>query len=150
MSKKALLAGVLPFLSNPVVLAAAGIGAVGWVVYDIFSDKGEEATKSDNGSKTAPYGEEPSPEPIEYWSSTVPETAEHTQVTVEAMVEETAKPTVKEPFSLLSVSGDDTVQEEQESISEEYQKKEMIRKAMSELGKRSAAARAKKKTKSSI
>ena len=50
----------------------------------------------------------------------------------------------------MIVNGDEAVQEEEETVSEEDQKKEMIRLAMSELGKRSAAARANKKTTSLI
>ena len=50
-----------------------------------------------------------------------------------------------EPFSLITVKGGDAVQEEKETLSDEDQKKKMIRKAMSKLGKRSATARVKKK-----
>lgn len=145
MSKKALLGVVLPFISNPVVLAAVGIGAVGYTVYELFSNK-EEA--QDNGSEAVldgsiPFGE-PLNKPLDGEGLTAHSTVNEPLETVEATVDETVNPSVEEPH-ISSFWGDLSDEPQQDKPdSEEAYKKEMIRQAMSELGKRSAAARKKR------
>jgi len=123
MSKKALLAAVLPFITNPVVLAVVGIGAIGLII------SGDEEEKA-NGAETVPDGSEPYDEPLNAKISTVPDAVYPDWGTVERTVEETVQTAV------LTTN---------EPKTDEELKKEMIRQTMSELGKRSAAARAKKK-----
>jgi len=142
MSKKALLAGILPFISNPVVLAVLGVSAIGLTVYEMLSDKEEE---QENGSEAVSDGSSPFIEPLEHEEVTVPATVVEPLETVEATVEETVHPAVEEPYAINKFDSGNTVSQQGETISEEDLKKEVIRQAMSELGKRSAAARAKKK-----
>jgi len=142
MSKKALLGVVLPFISNPVVLAAVGIGAVGYTVYDLLSNKNEE---QDNGSDAVTDGSEPFDEPLDAEASTATETIYLDWGTVEATAEETDKSSVEESYISRAFGSLDDAPQQDNAVSDEAFKKEMIRQAMSELGKRSAAARAKKK-----
>jgi hypothetical protein len=143
MIKKVLLGGLLPFISNPVVLAVVGIGAVGLTVYEMLSDKEKE---QGNGSKTVPDGSAPSVEPLNGDDSTVAATVNEPFGAVEGTVERTANSTVEEPSTIKFFENGNTTSQQEKTISEEDLKKEVIRQAMSELGKRSAAARARKKT----
>jgi len=134
MSKKALLAVALPFITNPVVLTAVCIGAIGLILFD----KEEEEA---NGAETVPDGSEPYDEPLNDEVSTVPNTVYTDWGTVGATVEQTVHPAVEEP----SFTAPEATSTTNETITDEELKKEMIRQTMSELGKRSAAARARKK-----
>jgi len=141
MSKKALLGGLLPLLTNPGTMIIAGAGILGWTVYEILSGKGEK----NNGSDTVPDGSEPCHEPLGNDELAVEGTVIEQFETPEWAVEKTVTSSVKEPhFTTVS----DDINEgpfKSDVISKEDAKKEMIRQAMSELGKRSAVARAKKK-----
>lgn len=146
MSKKALLGVVLPFISNPVVLAAVGIGAVSYTVYELLSNKKEE---QDNGSEAVADGsvpfDEPLNKPLDGEGVTVPDTVNEPFDTARPTVDETVNPAVEEQH-VSSFWGDlNDEPQHDKADSEEASKKEMIRQAMSELGKRSAAARAKKR-----
>ena len=144
MSKKALLGVVLPFISNPVVLAAVGISAVGYTVYELFSRKEEEA--QGNGTKAVPDGSEPLDEPLNGEDVMVPDTVKEPLNTARATVDELINPAVKEPYVSTFFGDLNNDPQQNEVVSEDASKKEMIRQAMSELGKRSAIARAKKKS----
>lgn len=137
---KTVLGGLLPFITNPATLAIIGIGAVGLTVYDILTDQ-----KDDKGDGSEPQnnGYEPLIEPLDDGlaavAGTVPKPLKTDRSTAPATVHSTGKgsfPTV----------GIDRQEEEVETATPEAEKKELIRQAMSELGKRSAAARAKKKS----
>lgn len=135
MSKKALLGAVLPFISNPVVLAAVGIGAVGYTIYELLSKE------QDNGSETVPDGANPLNEPLNVEFSTVDHTVRQPHKTARVTVDALLNPTVKETYASTVFSDLTNRPQEDEAFSEDASKKEMIRQAMSELGKRSAAAR---------
>jgi len=138
MSKKTLLAGLLPFISNPVVLAVVGIGAVGLMLF------GKE-DEQDNGSEAVPDGSTPCLEPLDSEYLAVPSTVIEPSETVEGTVAKTVNSSVEEPYVTRFFDDINIEPKQDETISEEDLKKEVIRQAMSELGKRSAAARAKKK-----
>ncbi len=143
---KALFGGLLPFITNPVTLAIIGIGAVGITVYGMLSDDKEDKDEEDNQSDTVPDGYEPSQEPLKQAYSAVPYTVDEPSETVEATVIETVETTAEEPFIPDGYGESHDVTFKPDTLSEEAAKKEMIRLAMSELGKRSAAARAQKKS----
>ena len=138
MRQKTLLAGLLPFISNPVVLAVVGIGAVGMM---LFSKENEQ----NNDSEAVPDGSTPLLEPLENEFLAVPSTVTEPLETVEVTVEDTVNSTVEELHSTRVFDDFNTEPQQDETITEEDIKKELIRQAMSELGKRSAAARAKKR-----
>jgi len=167
---KTIIGTLLPFASNPVVLTVLGVGAVAWAIASIFDNDTEGES---NGSNTVQSRSEPSKQPSKRNRSTAQSTVRKPLETVQATVHEpfeTAGTSVAatgiEPLTPTLpmkdeietaplVTDDETIASvtDQTSISErvlldaEAAKKEMIRKAMSELGKRSAAARAKKSTK---
>ena len=117
MSKKLLLGAALPFLSNPVILAVVGVGAAGYVLYDIFCEKKDTEDNPDQ-----PYVNKRLDQPLN-------------------TVQTTVNQTVHEPWNDPLATVEDTV-----SLTDEAAiKKEIIRQAMSELGKRSAAKRRLKK-----
>ncbi len=145
MSKKTILAGLLPFLSNPTTLAVVAIGAVGFTVYDILF--GEKAGQ-DNGSKTLPNGSTPLIEPLDNPELTVDATVIEPFETIETTVGRTVHSTAQEPICGTFDEGIKGTSPAENSDTEEVLKMEMIRQAMSELGKRSAAARAKRKVSS--
>lgn len=144
MSKKALLGAVLPFISSPVVLVPVGIGAAGWAVYEMFSDKDEDKDQN-NGSEAVEDGSEPYYEPYDEEESIVESTVIEPYETVEGTVTETVHSSVEDPYVMGVVDDSNDEPEQDETVNDEDHKKEMIRLAMSELGKRSAAARANKK-----
>ena len=137
MSKK-VLAVALTCISNPFVLAAVGIGAIGMMLFNKEEDQ-------NNSSEAVSDGSEPFLEPLNAEVLTVPATVIEPFETAETTVEETVDLTVEEPFEFEKFDDGDTPSQQDEAISEEDLKKEVIRQAMSELGKRSAAARAKKR-----
>jgi hypothetical protein len=134
MSKNVLLGGLLPFISTPVALAVA----VGLVIYNMLPDEEDE---QNNGSEAVPDGPAPSDDPMNINLLTVAEPQE----TVEAAVAETVGSTVQVSNSIRPTDESNAASHRDETISEEELKKEMIRQTMSELGKRSAAARAKRR-----
>lgn len=139
---KTILSSLLPFMTNPATIALVGAGAVALTVYSMFSDD-EEA--QDNGTKTVPNGAKRLPAPLPRRNPTAPTTVRKPLEAVEATVSKTAEPTVREPLPVTV--GEASPHEPEQGIrpNSEDENKEMIRQAMSELGKRSAAARARKK-----
>jgi hypothetical protein len=128
MSKKLLLGAVIPFLSNPIVLAVAGVGAAGYLLYDLFTEK--EDTK--DNPELSPIEDERLNEP---------------QNTVQTTVNQTVQEPWNDPFptvgSTVTSTDGETVIKPDNTVDAEAAKKELIRQAMSELGKRSAAKRRK-------
>ena len=143
MNKNASLGGLLAFISNPAFLAVVGIGAAVLTIMEMFS---EEEDDQDNGSEAVPNGSTPLPEPPKGVVLTVPATVTEPFETVEITVEPAVYSSVEDRYvtEVFEDSTDDLQQGE--VVHGEAAKKEMIRQAMSELGKRSAAARAKKKS----
>ena len=129
MNPRLLLGGLIPFITSPVGLAVVGVGALGYTLYSIFTEK--EVEEQENGEETVQNGSEPYEEPYYDDYLTVEETVEQPWEAVEGTLEDTVNPTFEEPEPILS---------------DEELKKEMIRQTMSELGKRSVAARRKRKT----
>lgn len=105
-----------PLLTNPItIIAMAGIGGGVLISKLLFGDDKPSASGS---------------EPLK----TVPEPLDEPYVEPLQTVEETVQPTVNEPF-------EDEPEEVEIEPSEEDIKREMLRQTMSELGKRSGAAR---------
>ena len=135
---KTILGGLLPLLANPVALAVVGVGAVALTIYSMLPD---DDVDKDNGSNTVPNGCEPLPERLDYAPSTVPVTVGEPLETVAPTVSSTDEEALEK--NITNVGGQP--KDPGEAVSPEISKKELIRQAMSELGKRSAAARANKK-----
>jgi len=109
---------LLPAILNPAVAAALGIGIVAVGLYRLLPDDDEDATVEDvpsHGSKAA-----------------LPAVRQPVPTVGINEAQQVAVPS-NEPLQTVPVATDEADQSE------------MIRKAMSELGKRSAAARARKK-----
>lgn len=136
---KTVLGGLLPFITNPATLAVIGIGAVGLTVYEILTDKKED---EGNGSEPQSNGSEPLTGPFADGSAAVAGTVPERLKPADPTAHSTAHSTDEMPFT---VEDGDCRSEDAEIIPPESAKKEMIRQAMSELGKRSAAARLAKK-----
>lgn len=141
---KALFGGLLPFITNPATLAIIGIGAVGITVYGMLSDEKEDKDEEDSQSDNVPNGSEPCQQPLNRTYLAVPATVNEQLETVEATVIETVETKAEEPFIPDGYGGDHDSSDELDASSEEATKKEVIRQAMSELGKRSGEARRKK------
>jgi hypothetical protein len=141
MSKKALLGGLLPLLTNPGTMMIAGAGIIGITVYGILTDE----DKNKNCPETVVDGSELALEPFEHEDLVVDTTDIEPSRTVDWMEEETVHSPVVKPSNLNIPDDSNRKSDLDETNDEEDQKKELIRLAMSELGKRSAAARAKKK-----
>lgn len=133
---KTILGGVLPFAANPIVLAVIGAGAAAWAVSTLFNDN-EEQSEEDNQPGTVPDGYEPLSEPLNQTYSTVPAIVSEQLETVQA----TAETTAANPFVTDGNEDSLDISDDLEQRKEEVVKKELIRQAMSELGKRSAIAR---------
>jgi hypothetical protein len=143
MNKTASFGGLLAFISNPAVLAAVGVGALILTVMEALSGDDDE---QDNASEAAPNDSVTLTEPLEGVEFTVPATVVEPFETVEVTVEPTAHSSVEDRDIAEALDDGNNDMEQSETVSAEAVKKEMIRQAMSELGKRSAAARAKKKS----
>lgn len=137
MNNNASLGGLLALISNPAVLAVVGIGAVALTIMEMFSD--EEDDQND-GSEVVPHGSTPCIEPLKNKDLAVPATVIEPFETVETTAEEVVYSTVEDLHLSEPIDCYDGNLQEDEAA-----KKEVIRQAMSELGKRSAAARAKRK-----
>lgn len=142
MNNNASLGGLLALISNPAVLAVVGIGVVALTVMEMFSDKEND---QDDGSETVPHGSSPFIEPLKSQDLAVPATVIEPFETLETMAEAPVHSSVEDLYLSEPVDDFDTSSQQRGTESEVAAKKEMIRQAMSELGKRSAAARAKKK-----
>lgn len=136
---KSLLPGLAPLLANPTTLTVLGIGAAGWVILKwLFEDD------EDDSEPTPPNGSEPSLEPLEAGLSTVENPLGVRDAPPLRAVEPGGGPEVGQPLE----EAPDTLGEPLATLGREegdMDKSELIRQAMSELGKRSAAARARRK-----
>lgn len=142
MNNNASLGGLLALISNPAVLAVVGIGAVALTIIELFSD--EEDDQND-GSEAVPHGSTPFIEPLKSEDLAVPATIIEPFETVATTAEEAVYSTVEDLCMSEPVDDFDNDPQQDTSDSQEAATKEIIRQAMSELGKRSAAARAKRK-----
>ena len=141
---KTILGTLLPLVANPTALAAIGIGAAGWAIYSLCT----ESNKSENDApETFANGSEPLKRPLAPAAATVDIAVPERLNAVNTTVPATDSSTDDEPFYNGFDNGDGQHVEavEPREIDDEQAKKEMIRKTMSELGKRSAAARARKR-----
>lgn len=113
---------LLPAALNPAVAAAIGIGIVGFGIYRLLGDDDEKLE-----------------------AVVLPEPLPSVASTVAGVISDTSK---LERTVCLEQSKQDGAQRadlDQQDVGGDDVKKKMIREAMSELGKRSAAARARKK-----
>ena len=148
---KTILGGLLPFASNPVVLTVIGVGAATWAIASLFDDEDKETSGSGpQKNRSMPQGQ-----PFKGDERTVHSTVQERLETVETTVNPTVELTVQQASnnsykmlpSLETMPTDDYSKETQTDAirhDEEAAKKELIRQAMSELGKRSGAARRQK------
>lgn len=112
------------------LLKGLGLGAVVYGVFQLLSDEDEQKEAVDNGSTLRSVTDKPDgSQPLKQPSSTV-----------ELTVNSTAESTVNEPLKAEQVA-----ESIPESSTPEEGEKEVIRRAMSELGKRSAEKRRLKK-----
>jgi len=133
-----------------------GVGAAAWAIASIFDNDNEGES---NGSNAAESRSEPYKQPLKRNRSTVQNTVREPFGTAETTVAAEDNRTLD---PVLLVEGADTTTQRIEgkpfdlsnnqetildaaSLDDEAAKKEMIRQTMSELGKRSAASRARKK-----
>ena len=124
-SKQPGLLMTLTSLINPTTMV---VGAVGLLAYHLFNNN-----KEDENPATVKPQQNRAPE---RYSQPLPQPLTNRPETVEVTVEEPLESTAHEPFQ----SPEPTAQ----PLTDDQLKAEMIRQTMSELGKRSAAARAKK------
>lgn len=125
--QKAGIGAALPLLLNPATLSFVALGAVGWGIYNLLRDDEEDGC------------DEP--------SNTVQKTPAKTQVTKN---EASRTPlvdaqTTAQLETVLSPNEEAETPSKSGERDEDAERSLMIRQAMSELGKRSAAARAKRK-----
>jgi len=119
--QKAGLTTALPFLLNSATLGIAALGVAGWGLYNLLQDDENKEALALRQDNKPPIKRAPQPE--------------------EAPQVDMAASTDIAPVGELSHDATS------ESFAEpEAERRELVRQAMSELGKRSAAARAKKKT----
>jgi hypothetical protein len=116
------LAFMLPAALNPAVAAAIGIGLVGIGIYRLLGDDDE----------TREPEELPKPSPS-------------VASTVAGLISENSQPTPTVSLERNQKDGPQLADLHQQDVDRDDVKKKIIREAMSELGKRSAAARARKK-----
>jgi len=139
---KTILGSLLPFMTNPATIALVGAGALAFTVYSLFSDDDEN---TDNGAETVPDRSGQLPGPLTALAGPVALTVAEPLETVQATAAGTAETTVQEPLPTVVEEALHGAPETGSAPTSEDEKKEMIRQAMSELGKRSAASRARKK-----
>lgn len=116
------LAFMLPAALNPAVAAAIGIGLVGFGIYRLLGDDDENCES------------EKLPEPKPSVASTVAD-----------LISDNSQSTHTVCLKRNQQDGPQLIDFHQQDVDWDDVKKKMIREAMSELGKRSAAARARKK-----
>ncbi|GAA6178584.1 hypothetical protein NBRC116594_00220 [Shimia sp. NS0008-38b] len=119
-------AAALPFLINPATVGLVAIGAVGWGLFKLLGD--DEETNGDEGLTLDEQQR----------SKKHLEADEAVAVYEEACVEESGEPPI-------DLSSDDSGARPTDDSANEARQAEIVRQAMSELGKRSAAARARRK-----
>jgi hypothetical protein len=120
------LALMLPAALNPAVAAAIGIGLVGFGIYRLLGDGDDNRTS------------EGLLEPSQAVASTVEDLISGGSHSARTVCLEQGLQDYPEDADL-----------DRQDVDRDHVKKKMIREAMSELGKRSAAARARKKTEAS-
>ena len=116
------LAFMLPAALNPAVAAAIGIGLVGIGIYRLLGDDDEKR------------------EPEE-----LPKTSPSVASTVADLISDNTQSTSTVCLERNQQDGPQLADLNQQDVDRDDVKKKIIREAMSELGKRSAAARARKK-----
>ena len=123
--QKAGLTTALPFLLNPATLGIAVIGVAGWGLYNLLQDDEEKDALASKQDNKPPIKRSPQPEvaPQVEMAASI-DTAPLGELSQDATSKNLADP--------------------------EAERRELVRQAMSELGKRSAAARAKKKTEAAV
>ncbi|WP_270729577.1 hypothetical protein [Shimia sp. Alg240-R146] len=123
--QKAGIGAALPFLFNPATLSVVAIGAVGWGIYNLLHDEDEE-----EGDETpAAIGD----------TKVIAKVAETTDTNAPQQQPKSGTGWFDFPVSEAGAGS------EADEAAEEAERKEMLRRTMSDLGKRSAAARAKRK-----
>jgi hypothetical protein len=120
------LAFMLPAALNPAVAAAIGIGLVGIGIYRLLGDDDENR------------------EPEE-----LPKPSPSVASTVADLISDNSQPTPTVSLERNQQDGPQLADLHQQDVDRDDVKKKIIREAMSELGKRSAAARARKKAETS-
>lgn len=134
---RSLFPGLAPLLASPATLTALGIGAAGWVILKWLSED------EDEGDDPAGFnGSEPSLEPLEAGQSTADNLSGVRDAPPHGTIDPRGSQEVENPLE----DTPETVGETAQPLpSGDRDKSKLIRQAMSELGKRSAAARARKK-----
>lgn len=128
-----------PLLTNPTALAVLGIGAAGWAILKWLSEDKEDRTEP-----AASNGSEPSIEPLRIGPGTVEDPLVEGYEAAEGALEPEGSPGGGQPLGeTLKTVGEPLQPPSRED--DDADKNELIRQAMSELGKRSAAARARKR-----
>ncbi|NRB19009.1 MAG: hypothetical protein HRU33_15950 [Rhodobacteraceae bacterium] len=125
--QKAGIGAALPLLLNPATLGFVALGAVGWGIYNLLRD--DEDDGCDVPSNTVQ--KLPAKTRVAKAGATQP-----SQVSAQAAVQLEAPVKVSDEAE-ARLKSDETADDAERSL--------IIRQAMSELGKRSAAARAKRK-----
>ncbi len=126
--QKAGVAAALPFLLNPATVGVVAIGAVGWGLYKILCDE-DEVEETENAAVVISKPKEIMRTPAREATKVVPGELQ--------VCSQSAAPV----HTSLELEGDLEIREEAHAA----ERKEIVRQAMSELGKRSAAARARRK-----
>ena len=151
---KTIIGTLLPFASNPVVLTIIGVGAAAWAIASIFDNDNEDECNSSNAAEDR---SEPSKQPLNRNRSTVQSTVhepfksaerpiaveDNAMLATALSINETDNSADYVEESPVILNNDHTTNIKATLIDDEAAQKEMIRKTMSELGKRSGAARRK-------
>lgn len=124
--QKAGIAASLPFLLNPATVGLVAIGAVGWGLCQLLGDD-EEVSEDVGPTSDVP---QKSTEPFETDAGIAVQEA----VCVDAGTE-----------AFSDTCSDNEGETASKECNDEAKQREIVRQAMSELGKRSAAARARRK-----
>ena len=125
--QKAGIGAAIPLLFNPAALGVVAIGAVGWGLFNLLRD--EEEDGCEEPSTTV---QKPSTKPEVFEAGATRTSEDDSQST--AQLESALQPHYETETHPIS-----------DECATEVERRLMIRQAMSELGKRSAAARAKRK-----
>lgn len=123
--QKAGIGAAIPLLLNPAALGVVAIGAVGWGLFNLLRDE------EDGCEEPSDIAQKPLAKPEVVKAETKGTAPEGSQTTTQE--------------AACDISDEEEPQSISDECAEETERKLMIRQAMSELGKRSAAARAKRK-----
>ena len=145
-----LWATIAPFINPATIVPVLSIGTVcvtAVFVVNKFKKKNKQLTQKNKALKNELEEYVYEAEYEEYEDDDEP--LEEPVISAYQAVNSTVEPTVTQPLNTTVNNGSNndtyTAETTVQTMSDEDLKKEMIRQAMSELGKRSAAARAKKK-----